>query len=223
MGGMKFDAREASKALDLVCDYADMAECRYGETAQKKDDAISFVRSEIIGEIERHAKRIAELEAIFLDLREFLLKRKLVDSDQLDGCVAIAHAVKDAILNLTSEESELVSTFEQRSPGRYRYLENKVRILDQIYKDDCSEMRKLHAALKKLGKAKRDRGKALVEERISGEFSDWIENQCPHWDIDEEPFCAELDGPCEYHEGECPISMELHRIARQQLRREGVL
>ena len=83
--------------------------------------------------------------------------------------------------------------------------------------------RKLLAALKKLGKEKRERGKALVEERISGEFSDWIENQCPHWDIDEEPFCVELDGPCEYHEGKCPISMELHRIAREQLRREGLL
>jgi hypothetical protein len=62
---------------------------------------------------------------------------------------------------------------------------------------------------------------ALVEERISGEFSDWIENQCPHWDIDEEPFCVKLDGPCEYREGKCPIRNELLDRAREQLRREG--
>ena len=64
---------------------------------------------------------------------------------------------------------------------------------------------------------------ALVEERISGEFSDWIENQCPHWDIDVEPFCVALDGPCEYREGKCPISRDLHVIAHEQLRREGKL
>ena len=80
-----------------------------------------------------------------------------------------------------------------------------------------------HAALKKLGKAKRERGKALVEERIAEEFSDWIENQCPHWDIDVEPFCAALDGPCEYREGKCPIRNELLDRAREQLRREGKL
>jgi hypothetical protein len=82
---------------------------------------------------------------------------------------------------------------------------------------------KQHAALKKLGEAKRKRGKALVEERIAGEFSDWIENQCPHWDIDVEPFCVELDGPCEYREGGCPIRIELHEIAREQLHQEGKL
>ena len=61
----------------------------------------------------------------------------------------------------------------------------------------------------------------LVEERIAGEFSDWIENQCPYWDIDDDPFCAKLDGPCEYREGKCPITNELRGRARQQLTSEG--
>ena len=82
---------------------------------------------------------------------------------------------------------------------------------------------KQRAALTKLGETIMARGKALVEERISGEFSDWIENQCPHWDIDEEPFCVKLDGPCEYREGKCPIRNELLDRAREQLRREGKL
>ena len=80
-----------------------------------------------------------------------------------------------------------------------------------------------HAALKKLGKAKRERGKALVEERIAGKFSNWIMNQCLHLGIDDEPFCIKLGGPCEYHEGRCPISRDLHMIAREQLRQEGKL
>lgn len=88
-------------------------------------------------------------------------------------------------------------------------------------KEDLAIIAKQRAALKKLGQAKRERGKALVEERISGEFSDWIENQCPHWDIDVEPFCVALDGPCEYREGKCPIRNELLDRAREQLRQEG--
>lgn len=85
------------------------------------------------------------------------------------------------------------------------------------------KIEKQRAVLKKLGETIMARGKALVEERIAGEFSDWIENQCPHWDIDVEPFCAALDGPCEYREGKCPIRNEMLDRAREQLRREGKL
>ena len=114
-------------------------------------------------------------------------------------------AALDEIKRQANHIAKLESTNEQLRVDMYKY-----RL-------------KQRAALKKLGETIMARGKALVEERIAGEFSDWIENQCPHWDIDVEPFCAALDGPCEYREGKCPIRNELLDRAREQLRVEGKL
>ena len=86
-----------------------------------------------------------------------------------------------------------------------------------------SKIQRQRHAIANLCRAKRERGKALVEERIAGEFSDWIENQCPHWEIDDDPFCVALGGPCEYREGKCPIQTELLARVREQLRAEGKL
>lgn len=77
------------------------------------------------------------------------------------------------------------------------------------------------AKIRQLQERIADLEKALIEERISGTFSDFIPNQCHHWDYDEEPFCVELDGPCEYKDGKCSITSELQTKAREQLQAEG--
>ena len=76
--------------------------------------------------------------------------------------------------------------------------------------------RKLLAALKKLGKEKRERGKALVEERARGNhygmsYEDASDGEIERWIID-----GEIDAPKVY--------IERMRVeARSQLRREGKL
>lgn len=76
--------------------------------------------------------------------------------------------------------------------------------------------RKLLAALKKLGKEKRERGKALVEERARGNhygmsYEDASDGEIERWIID-----GEIDAPKVYIE-------RMRMESRAQLRREGKL
>lgn len=78
---------------------------------------------------------------------------------------------------------------------------------------------KQRSALKKLGKAKRERGKALVEERI-WHFIVGGADECI---VPDEKFPENWDCYCVDAPMKCPANAYLREVAREQLRREGKL
>ena len=125
--------------------------------------------SDALDEIERQAKRIAELQD---------------DIKQLSAMVADS----DAVVIIRSKE-------------------------------DLAIIAKQRAALKKLGQAKRERGKALVEERAQRLHREHRSLRCDHYDS---PECVEVwQNFCDF--AGCPHQKDFAKLAREQLRAEGKL
>ena len=158
-----------------------------------------------------HAKRIAELE----EQDECIeCGKHLFQSDPILG--------KDRVYRLGT------IFFDPGSPGgREEPPEPACAIpicqdcLEEDEKVDLLKERisKQHAALKKLGKAKRERGKALVEER-TWHFVMGGADECI---VPDEEYPIENDCYCVDEPKNCPAFDYLKKIAREQLRVEGKL
>jgi len=81
--------------------------------------------------------------------------------------------------------------------------------------------RKKHAALRKLGKEKRERGKALVEERAKRLVAD--RGDCPYRSPIKNQLISRCDKGIICDWCQCPIKDEWRDEAREQLRQEGKL
>ena len=104
----------------------------------------------------------------------------------------------------------------ERLEAAYQKAQNSNLLRKQAYESLEKIANKQRAALKKLGNAKRERGKALVEERAQDGAK--LPELCDI--VRDELMCPELDGDCEHWEG-CPRKDELRQRAREQLRLEG--
>lgn len=147
------------------------------------------------------------------------LLRPALDEIERLGKWAIKN--RDAATDLQYQLDEQVDIVEKQAK---RIAELEI-LLDVARKDEewvankfGAKIDKQRAALKKLGQAKRERGKALVEERAKDGAK--LPELCDI--VHDELMCPALDGNCEHWEG-CPRKDKLRRIAREQLRREGKL
>ncbi len=132
----------------------------------------------------------------------------------LDEIDRLIHSVDEAVIQLGA--CRLVAKQIQHEQAK-RIAELEAALDEEKYEnaDALIDICKLRAALKKLGQAKRARGKALVEERATNPAG-----RCKH--ASDDYVCDELDGNCGGWD-ECPCKDELRHDARDQLRQEGLI
>jgi hypothetical protein len=154
------------------------------------------------GDIDEQAKRIATLEgAAKADEGRLIAAAKKAGIEYF-GCDTPDH-LADRIAELIAKNNEILtaSAFDMAFRGR--------------------KIMKQRAALKKLGKTKRERGKALVEERAKRLAAD--RGDCPYRSPIKNQLISRCDKGIICDWCQCPIKDEWRDEAREQLRHEGKL
>lgn len=91
----EFDMQAMRDAVDLVCDYADAAECRYGECEQEKNEAIALVRSNApaaLDEIERLRADVDSLASALAESEKIIIINSPIQAKriaELESCLKL--------------------------------------------------------------------------------------------------------------------------------------
>jgi hypothetical protein len=152
----------------------------------------------------------------------------LFDRGTRSGLVEIEKAKKWHSAYRKAQNSNMVRAQQNESMAkRIAELEGNLVTLGQSsqlrFTEFQSAREKQHAALKKIGRAKRERGKALVEERAENIISgtSFCLVACAEEDVLGEEEECEYEGNCEL--AVCPNADWYRRKAREQLHQEGKL
>jgi small-conductance mechanosensitive channel len=221
---MSFDLKAAQEAMTRATERPNVTTDIYHLAA------LTYLPA-ALDEIERlqkeQATRLSELEAAYLKAQNSNLLRKQayeslekIASEQAKR-IAELKATQKQLSELVTEKENvtiIVSQEDEVKSLKKKLVESNHRNLDLqcMVDSDTATITKQRAALKKLGKEKRERGKALVEERARGNhygmsYEDASDGEIERWIID-----GEIDAPKVYIE-------RMRMESRAQLRREGKL
>ena len=151
-----------------------------------------------------------EIEALAAALDE--IERLRHDVDSLT--TALAAPGKTIIIGSEEQAKRIAELEAALQIEKSAHEETKFSDAEKFCRDQAT-VTKQRAALKKLGQAKRERGKALVEERAKTTGGILCEY------ADDELFCAEREQWCDWES--CTINNKARQKIREQLRAEGLL